>query len=61
MISAITPMVQCAKMVSMAPQDIGAANNWRKANKGVTVFFLFCIQKNYEDLNQAAFCFIQAR
>lgn len=31
----ITPMVQCAKVVSMTPQDPGAANNWRKANKGL--------------------------
>ena len=35
--SAITPMVQCAKVVSMTPQDGAAANNWRKANKGVSV------------------------
>ena len=30
-------MVQCAKVVSMTPQDGAAANNWRKANKGVSV------------------------
>ena len=36
--SAITPMVQCAKVVSMTPQDGAAANNWRKANKGVSVW-----------------------
>ncbi|XP_052798617.1 vinculin-like isoform X8 [Mya arenaria] len=33
--STITPMVQCAKVVSMNPQDPGAANNWRKTNSGL--------------------------
>ncbi|XP_045177288.1 vinculin-like isoform X5 [Mercenaria mercenaria] len=31
--STITPMVQCAKEVSMSPQDQTAANNWRKTNQ----------------------------
>ncbi|XP_060566169.1 vinculin-like isoform X7 [Ruditapes philippinarum] len=33
--STITPMVQCAKVVSMQPQDPGAANNWRSTNQGL--------------------------
>lgn len=39
MFSAITPMVQHAKNLSMNPGDSNAATNWRKANQAVSIAY----------------------
>ena len=46
-IAAITPMVQCAKVVSMSPQDPNAATNWRKTNQGVSTQDQTCVHHIY--------------